>query len=114
MFFGIVPTSSGVLRPFRGSYKHLGGSSYRYFLTRPYSLAVMRLNETNLGRRSSLKLMAGMAVAALVLPSPAPAEEQHMEITRIGSQPSAKGPADWFTGTVRIDAPFDRKDPARV
>ena len=37
-----------------------------------------------------------------------------MEITRSGSQPSAKGPADWFTGTVRIDAPFDRPDPARV
>jgi quercetin dioxygenase-like cupin family protein len=37
-----------------------------------------------------------------------------MEIQRIGSQPSGKGPADWFTGTVRIDAPFDRSDPARV
>jgi quercetin dioxygenase-like cupin family protein len=29
-----------------------------------------------------------------------------MEITRIGSQPSAKGPEDWFTGTVRIDPLF--------
>lgn len=29
-----------------------------------------------------------------------------MEITRIGSQPSAKGPDDWFTGTVRIDPLF--------
>lgn len=29
-----------------------------------------------------------------------------MDITRSGSQPSAKGPADYFTGTVRIDAPF--------
>jgi len=37
-----------------------------------------------------------------------------MEITRIGSQPSAKGPNDWFTGTVRIDAPFQRTTPARV
>ena len=26
-----------------------------------------------------------------------------MEIKRIGSQTSNKGPADWFTGTVRID-----------
>ena len=26
-----------------------------------------------------------------------------MEIKRIGSQPSGKGPADWFTGTVRIE-----------
>jgi hypothetical protein len=26
-----------------------------------------------------------------------------MELKRAGSQPSIKGPADWFTGTVRID-----------
>ena len=37
-----------------------------------------------------------------------------MEIKRIGSQPSSKGPADWFTGTVRIDSPFKGADPARV
>lgn len=37
-----------------------------------------------------------------------------MEIQRIGSQPSAKGPADWFTGAVRIDQPFQGTDPARV
>jgi quercetin dioxygenase-like cupin family protein len=29
-----------------------------------------------------------------------------MDIKRIGSQPSAKGPAEWFTGTVRIDPLF--------
>ncbi|MEK1876317.1 MAG: cupin domain-containing protein, partial [Rhizobium altiplani] len=29
-----------------------------------------------------------------------------MKIKRNGSDPSAKGPADYFTGTVRIDAPF--------
>ena len=37
-----------------------------------------------------------------------------MEIKRSGSQPSAVGPADWFTGRVRIDAPFKGGDPARV
>jgi quercetin dioxygenase-like cupin family protein len=37
-----------------------------------------------------------------------------MEIKRVGSQPSGKGPADWFTGTVRIDPLFDRAEPARV
>jgi len=26
-----------------------------------------------------------------------------MEIKRNGSQPSVKGPAEWFTGVVRID-----------
>jgi quercetin dioxygenase-like cupin family protein len=29
-----------------------------------------------------------------------------MDIKRAGSQPSAKGPAEYFTGTVRVDAPF--------
>ena len=37
-----------------------------------------------------------------------------MEIQRIGSQPSGKGPADWFTGTVRINSRFQRSNPARV
>jgi quercetin dioxygenase-like cupin family protein len=37
-----------------------------------------------------------------------------MNIQRAGSQPSSKGSADWFTGTVRIDSPFKGTDPARV
>jgi quercetin dioxygenase-like cupin family protein len=37
-----------------------------------------------------------------------------MEIKRIGSQASYKGPADYFTGTVRVDPLFDSPDPARV
>ena len=35
-----------------------------------------------------------------------------MEIKRAGSQPSAKGPSEWFTGTVRIDPLFQAPDPA--
>jgi quercetin dioxygenase-like cupin family protein len=37
-----------------------------------------------------------------------------MEIRRSGSQPSGKGSADYFTGTVRIDPLFSPPDPARV
>ena len=37
-----------------------------------------------------------------------------MDIRRAGSQPSAKGPSDWFTGTVRIDPLFPVRDPARA
>lgn len=37
-----------------------------------------------------------------------------MKITRNGTQSSARGPSDWFTGTVRIDQPFAASDPARV
>src|SRR5947209_19601293 len=37
-----------------------------------------------------------------------------MEIKRSGAQHSTKGPADWFTGTVRIDPLFSPPEPARV
>ena len=38
----------------------------------------------------------------------------NMEIKRSGSQPSSKGPAEWFTGTVRIDPLFQANAPARA
>ena len=37
-----------------------------------------------------------------------------MDIKRSGSQPSGKGPADYFTGTVRVDPLFKATEPARV
>ena len=37
-----------------------------------------------------------------------------MEIKRVGSQTCVRGPADWFTGTVRIDPLFEAPEPARV
>lgn len=37
-----------------------------------------------------------------------------MDIKRVGTQPSQKGPEDWFTGIVRIDPLFHASDPARV
>jgi hypothetical protein len=37
-----------------------------------------------------------------------------MEIKKVGSQPSAKGSSEWFTGTVRVDPLFHAPDPARV
>ena len=70
-------------------------------------------------RRVFLKVMPAAAVAAFGIPiilraQTSRTKESTMEITRAGSQPSTKGPADWFTGTVRIDAPFKGTDPARV
>ena len=35
-----------------------------------------------------------------------------MEIKRSGSQPSGKGSAEYFTGTVRIDPLFQSPEPA--
>jgi quercetin dioxygenase-like cupin family protein len=37
-----------------------------------------------------------------------------MEIIRSGSQPSGKGPAEYFTGTVRVDPLINPPEPSRV
>ena len=37
-----------------------------------------------------------------------------MEFKHSGSQPSGKGPSEWFTGSVRIDPLFPAVDPSRV
>ncbi len=37
-----------------------------------------------------------------------------MDIKRVGSQPSAEGPSEWFTGKVRIDPLFQAPDPALI
>ena len=41
-------------------------------------------------------------------------EKQDLQIKRAGSQPSARGPTDYFTGTVRIDPLVEAPSPARV
>src|SRR3954453_4389279 len=70
-------------------------------------------------RRTFLATASMVLAASAVRPGHAGArgtifEEATMEITRVGSQPSAKGPAEWFTGTVRIDPLFSAKTPARA
>lgn len=37
-----------------------------------------------------------------------------MNVRRCGSQPSGKGPAEYFTGIVRIDPLFETADPSRA
>jgi len=41
-------------------------------------------------------------------------DDSQISIARSGSQASVKGPADWFTGTVRIDPLFNAREPARA
>jgi len=38
----------------------------------------------------------------------------NMEIKKVGSQASSKGPVEWFTGTVRLDPLFQAHPPARA
>lgn len=47
-------------------------------------------------------------------PTVSPAEAPTITITRSGAQPSRKGPAEYFTGAVRIDPLFQAKDPSKV
>src|SRR5712692_3276658 len=73
-------------------------------------------------RRTFLKATGAVATAfgfrailcAQTIASLTERKESNMEIKRIGSQPSSKGPADWFSGTVRIDPLFQANAPARV
>jgi quercetin dioxygenase-like cupin family protein len=60
--------------------------------------------------------LAALAAAGPALATTAPTTRgmPRMEITRNGSQPSGKGPADWFTGAVRVDPLFQAPDPARA
>jgi hypothetical protein len=58
--------------------------------------------------------LAAAGAAAQGANDPTQARSGTMLITRSGSQPSRKGPADWFTGAVRVDPLFQAPDPARV
>jgi len=65
-------------------------------------------------RRAFCNLIGAQLAALGIWGSSASARSIEMEITRAGSQPSRKGPADWFTGAARIDPLFEATDPARV
>jgi hypothetical protein len=66
-------------------------------------------------RRHLLSATGGLVAFSATPAVAAEAEPRigFMEIKRNGSQPSGKGPADYFTGTVRIDPLFQASEPAR-
>ena len=59
----------------------------------------------------------GLMIAALLLPAASATaqttEEESMKLYRNGTRPSQQGPADWFTGSVRIDPLNTAPEPAR-
>jgi len=61
-------------------------------------------------------LAAGLAVLAAGTTPAVPAKPRNgtMDIKRSGSRPSGKGPAEYFTGNVRVDPLTKAPDPARV
>lgn len=71
--------------------------------------------------RRSLLAGVGAAIAAMTERSPARAqapttqsEGRGMEVTRSGTQPSQTGPAENFTGMVKVDSRFRGSAPARI
>jgi quercetin dioxygenase-like cupin family protein len=65
-------------------------------------------------RIGAMGLTAVLAQSAHGL-APAPSQgARQMEIMRNGSQPSTKGPSEWFTGNARIESSFQRPAPSRV
>jgi quercetin dioxygenase-like cupin family protein len=55
-----------------------------------------------------------MVMVAVLIALAVAYKEPKMDIKRNGSQPSSKGSADYFTGTVRIDPLFQASEPARA
>jgi quercetin dioxygenase-like cupin family protein len=62
---------------------------------------------------TSLSLLASAATEANAQTAPTEAS-QAISVTRAGSQPSEKGPAETFTGAVRVDSRFKGSAPARI
>ena len=60
-----------------------------------------------------MKSLNAIAASVLLVAS-AGLQAQTIEIARSGSQPSAKGSAQYFTGSVRVDPLFPAKEPSRT
>ncbi|KER84520.1 MULTISPECIES: (R)-mandelonitrile lyase [Xanthomonas] len=55
-----------------------------------------------------------MSLSMMAAVTPGGEEQQTIRVSKAGGAASAAGPADYFTGKVRIDAPFQADAPARV
>jgi quercetin dioxygenase-like cupin family protein len=84
------------------------------------SRTLQRDQAVSFSRRTFLKTTGAalLALPAILRAQAGPSlnkkQKFNMEIKKSGSQPSSKGPAEWFTGTVRIDPLFQANAPARA
>jgi 4-carboxymuconolactone decarboxylase len=63
---------------------------------------------------SMMKKTLTALAAPLCLLASSLADAQQISITRAGSQPSRAGPAEYFTGSVRVEPLFETKDPSNT
>ncbi len=66
------------------------------------------------GLLTTLALTGAARLRGETTSHPATSSSATMKITRNGSQPSMQGPAQWFTGDVRVDPMFQPEAPART
>jgi len=65
-------------------------------------------------RRHVLAATAGATLASAHSAAAQDKRTGNMKIMRSGSQPFRKGPAEYFTGSVRVEQPFQGTAPARI
>jgi quercetin dioxygenase-like cupin family protein len=65
-------------------------------------------------RAKSSWLLLLVALGLLAVPASAGEETKKMIVTRSGAHPAAPGPAEYFTGTVRVQSIFPVAEPSRV
>jgi quercetin dioxygenase-like cupin family protein len=107
--------------PMMGMSDQQGKSGLKGPRKRPHLEAAA--GDVKITRRRMIAVTGGLAALAAARPAAAEApiltvptkrSNATMEIMRIGSRPSSKGPTEYFTGSVRIDPLFQAPDPARV
>lgn len=59
-------------------------------------------------------LIAAVSTAGLIAGAIGAEEMPSVQVTRVGTQASAAGPTEFFSGTVRVDAPFKGSGQARI
>lgn len=65
-----------------------------------------------------MRVIVAIGISLSMLPacaqSQASAQQEPIRITRSGTQPPQPAPADYFTGSARVDSPFRASAPARI
>src|SRR5213082_4232322 len=81
----------------------------------PFTFTRPVMNRRNILKTAGVTALALPAMSCARVDAPSTKRQEFsMDIKRVGTEPSAKGPAEWFTGAVRIDPLFQAHAPARA
>jgi quercetin dioxygenase-like cupin family protein len=93
-----------------------GGTTIKHCIERATTkrLATTVISLALLAAASAQANQAGATSGSGAAPAASVQDAPTITIARSGSQPSSKGSAEYFTGSVRIDPLFQAKDPSRT